>query len=463
MPVERLLSLLKVQKSETEDASFTQIYQSLENSLQYLIAGHENLFHKLNNIDLVVEKYAFTNLMRGWNPDDGWMEEYLIRIKEKYPISNYRIVLFSFNNLEESLFAREHEKGNKSIDFPLMIFSIENVINEHVLKYDYNSFDAKSEGKGIIIEMGDMTACIVNSSAIDGDDALQESVQHCINFFLSAFKIKSYASISGLHMEYEELDNAYEEALITITHKSFWGNSLTDVVVFNNVKAGYNASNKEYKLILQAKKISNCLMMKDYKKASDILDETLDKCFSKDINKLSYNQYQAATLICIILGNLSELNNMDEAMILYTDWTSSDHILSMSSIKDIQVNLHTIIDEITQKYEETSCKTEEPEWLLKVDDYVKEHYADSDINISAISDKFSISLNHVGRTFKKYRGMNMLDYLHQLRIQKCKELMDQGFSVNDCAKEVGYVDAKSFIRAFKRYEGITPGQYKLNR
>ena len=32
--------------------------------------------------------------------------------------------------------------------------------------------------------------------------------------------------------------------------------------------------------------------------------------------------------------------------------------------------------------------------------------------------------------------------------------------MRETAESVGYLDAKALTRAFKRYEGITPGQYK---
>ncbi len=458
LPVERLLALLKIQKSDEEASSFTQIYQNLELSLQSLITGHENLYHRLNNMDLVVEKYVFTNLMRNWKPDDGWMEEYLQRIKEKYPLSEYRILLFSFRNISSSLFLKEQGEDTQSIDFPLMLFAIENVINDLIFKYEP---DAKTSSKGIIVEMGDMTACIVNTKVIEEDDVMRESVQHCIEFFRTVFKIDSYSSISGIHKGYEELEIAYEEALMTITHKSFWGNSIDDVILFDDEKAGYSDSDKDNKMLLQAKKMSNCLRMKAYDKASVILDETIEKCFSKDIHKLSYNQYQAATLIFVILANLSETGEIGETVnkgqILY------NRILSMQSIREIKVNLHMILNEIAQKYDEAGGSTEEPEWLSKVEGFILEQYANPEINISAISNRFGISINHLGRTFKKHRGINMLDYIHQLRIKSCKELLERGNSVTDCAKKVGYMDAKSLIRAYKRYEGITPGQYKTGK
>ena len=33
-------------------------------------------------------------------------------------------------------------------------------------------------------------------------------------------------------------------------------------------------------------------------------------------------------------------------------------------------------------------------------------------------------------------------------------------SIKDIARQVGYLDSKALIRAFRKYEGITPGKYK---
>jgi AraC-like DNA-binding protein len=48
-------------------------------------------------------------------------------------------------------------------------------------------------------------------------------------------------------------------------------------------------------------------------------------------------------------------------------------------------------------------------------------------------------------------------------VEKAKELLEEGASVNDAAVGSGYLDAKALTRAFKRYEGITPGAYRDSR
>ena len=42
----------------------------------------------------------------------------------------------------------------------------------------------------------------------------------------------------------------------------------------------------------------------------------------------------------------------------------------------------------------------------------------------------------------------------------CALLKDPDMQIQTIAQQVGYVDARSFIRKFKSYYGITPGEYR---
>jgi len=66
----------------------------------------------------------------------------------------------------------------------------------------------------------------------------------------------------------------------------------------------------------------------------------------------------------------------------------------------------------------------------------------------------------VGRTFKKYFGYSLTDYIHRQRLNHCKRLLAENKSVREVAEAVGYLDSKTLIRIFKKYEGITPGQFR---
>lgn len=97
----------------------------------------------------------------------------------------------------------------------------------------------------------------------------------------------------------------------------------------------------------------------------------------------------------------------------------------------------------------------------RIAQYLEENYMDSNLSLLWIADQFHLSGPYLSRYFKDQMGMNFADYLCRLRIARAKELMrDESLSISDISARVGYNSSNSFIRTFKRYESITPGQYR---
>lgn len=96
-------------------------------------------------------------------------------------------------------------------------------------------------------------------------------------------------------------------------------------------------------------------------------------------------------------------------------------------------------------------------------DFIEEHYADINLNVSMIADHFGVSQSYLSTHFKRQTGLNASDYIHIVRINRAKEMMsDAKLSLTQIAKRLGYVSDATFIRSFKKYEGITPGTYRKN-
>jgi len=65
------------------------------------------------------------------------------------------------------------------------------------------------------------------------------------------------------------------------------------------------------------------------------------------------------------------------------------------------------------------------------------------------------------RRFAKATGMSPLDYIHALRLEEAKQLLETAdFPVEAIANEVGYEDTSFFGRLFRRKAGIKPLQYR---
>jgi len=65
------------------------------------------------------------------------------------------------------------------------------------------------------------------------------------------------------------------------------------------------------------------------------------------------------------------------------------------------------------------------------------------------------------RRFAQATGMAPLDYLHHVRLEEAKQMLESGdASIETIAFEVGYRDASFFNRLFRRKVGLTPAQYR---
>ena len=65
------------------------------------------------------------------------------------------------------------------------------------------------------------------------------------------------------------------------------------------------------------------------------------------------------------------------------------------------------------------------------------------------------------RRFEQATGMAPLDYVHHLRLEEAKQMLESGDdSIESVAFEVGYSDASFFNRLFRRKVMMSPTQYR---
>lgn len=94
-------------------------------------------------------------------------------------------------------------------------------------------------------------------------------------------------------------------------------------------------------------------------------------------------------------------------------------------------------------------------------DLIHRHY-DENLKLDALADVFTYSSTYLGKLFKNSTGHSFNSYLDKIRIQKAKELLDQGSKIHQAASQVGFSDVDYFREKFKKVEGISPSDYRRN-
>ena len=89
--------------------------------------------------------------------------------------------------------------------------------------------------------------------------------------------------------------------------------------------------------------------------------------------------------------------------------------------------------------------------------YIREYFA-SDITLSSLAKKFSVSPEHFSRMFKKETGLGFSKYLNSLRLQYAEQLLKNAEDINitRVAEKCGFEDSNYFSKKFKEVYGISP-------
>ena len=92
--------------------------------------------------------------------------------------------------------------------------------------------------------------------------------------------------------------------------------------------------------------------------------------------------------------------------------------------------------------------------------YIEQNYTE-DITSSTLAEMFGISQTHVSRLFRKELQTTSSDYVNRVRISAaCELLHNTQLSIGEIAEQVGYDNQYYFNRMFKKYNYITPGEYR---
>lgn len=85
---------------------------------------------------------------------------------------------------------------------------------------------------------------------------------------------------------------------------------------------------------------------------------------------------------------------------------------------------------------------------------------DGELSLQAVADTLHLNSSYLSRRFKKEIGMSFSDYVLEKKMELAKELLLAGSTVGAAAERTGFKESSYFIRVFRKYWGITPGEMK---
>jgi len=98
--------------------------------------------------------------------------------------------------------------------------------------------------------------------------------------------------------------------------------------------------------------------------------------------------------------------------------------------------------------------------IARCQTWIAEHYAEP-APVAAMVTLSGLAERSFKRRFQQATGMSPLEYVHTLRLEEAKQMLESGKQpIEAIANEVGYEDAGFFSRLFRRQVNLTPAQYR---
>lgn len=98
--------------------------------------------------------------------------------------------------------------------------------------------------------------------------------------------------------------------------------------------------------------------------------------------------------------------------------------------------------------------------LKKVFEMIEEHYTEP-LHLATLAAAVGLTPKYLCRFFREATHRTPLDYIGYYRVEMaCYALAATEHSVTEIALDSGFSDLNYFIRCFRKYKGVTPGQYR---
>ncbi|NLL71328.1 MAG: helix-turn-helix transcriptional regulator, partial [Epulopiscium sp.] len=267
------------------------------------------------------------------------------------------------------------------------------------------------------------------------------------------FEVNMIAAVGNSVDSLYQANESFRSAVNLLEYQFVWGNHL--ILTDDDLKEFKNEI-YYYPLDMERTLIEHVLKGRK-EEVTQILERILEE-------NLTSRNLAPDALSQFIFAIVATSNRIMHQMI-----TVDKQILEQREINYIELKMSENKEQLKQKIVELfvnlvdHCVQEtekrEDTMIDEMIGFIHEHY-DTDLSLTDIAEQFNLSSGYVGILFKKSTGENFKDYLNIYKVQKAKEILEtEDIKIKDLAQRVGCNTTNTFIRMFKKYVGISPGQY----
>lgn len=442
-PVHELIEIVS-QKSKVSFEQSKNEYEFIKRVIAHTFNEKEEINRKLEQQSSAMKANFLERLLKGRLERSFPVDEALATYNMTFHSDKFAVVLFYIEDYNELFRDSSLQDLEEKLKFVHLI--IKNIVEELV----------NQQHNGFVEEVDGMMACLVNfkEDAPQLQAIISAILEETRRYVQDRFHIQFTASVSRVHSEIVGISAAYQEALEAIEYKIVMGASQ---IIFYEDVAVQPEEYTYYYPIEHEQQLINLIKAGQWEQARDALQEIFDRNFAGGPVPIDLAKCLMFAMIGTMLKTLEDISLSEEAFM--DELQPVARLFACETIPAMKIVMLDILQQIC-RYMEVNKKSHNTHLRDQVAAYLLEHYHDVNLGIASIAEQFDVHPTYLSRFFKEQTGETLSDAINKIRLSRAKQLLAEDWSIGDTAVKVGFYNSNAFIRTFKKYEGITPGQYK---
>lgn len=377
-------------------------------------------------------------LLLGNNMGQNMTDYYFDVASEVLGHSPYHVILVSIDN------ANKFFKETTFNDRMLWLFCIHNIVCERLGEV----------GKYLFALIGKGHFTYILSSQYDESQIVEklQKVHKEIGLYLP---LSVTISISDEFDDLKYSSQAFYQCQELAKHKMEFGSS---VIYESIIERGSNNDISEFMSILKRDQLNVYISNGSIDQIESLIDR-ITKSYSLKPN------HMPETIFLMMSTILSDIVSKT----IDNGWALNDFLSEDRNLYQELAEQETIVDigrwlkDILKTISPALCSKKGAKNTTIIDSIVNhmvENYGE-DIRLDRTAETVFLSAPYLSRLFKQETGMNFSEKLTAIRVDAAKDfLINSNEKIQSISERCNLGSTNNFIRIFKKYEGLTPGQFR---
>ncbi|RCX17520.1 AraC-like DNA-binding protein [Anaerobacterium chartisolvens] len=433
------ISIVNNKKLDKQKAESKDELKFINRIISYVYNENESLRDSFNKSHPILREKLLNDITGGRVTQERYREIGSdMGIDMPFPL--FQIIVFEIDEYGSEVLKR-HRKMNLSF-----VAKIDEIAGE-ALNENARCYSVQKDESNLV--------SIINANEMFYEaKGINEYLNKVRDYFVCQHDLTFTIGVGRPYSSMEECSMSFTEALYSLKYKIVKGQNT--VIYIDEVKE-IAGSIFEYPMEKE-KKLVTILKSGDIASANEILLQI----FTDNLSKRSMAPEMINNLFNALVGTaIRSIYEMQSSIIkIFGEGIDIYAEMSAKSLVEEKKSYVYFIFKCIASYAGDRKRCQNTKVYEKVKAFVAENY-NGELSLERVAEVVQLSPSYLSFIFKEISGTNFVDFINEYRLEKAKDLLkSSSMTVAQVAEAVGYINANSFSKTFKRYIGVSPGQFR---